>query len=68
MKTLLSQLIKNKTIKHRKRICLDQEFNKAVARQRLHQRIGIIAFMAICFFGIIAILIVAFGSIFGIAS
>lgn len=66
MKTLLSQLIKNRSIKHKKKICIDKKFNKQLKRHMMHQKIGIILFLVICLVGVITIFIITFGSIFGI--
>lgn len=67
MRTLLSKLIQNRTVKRRKRICIDQKFNKELSRHMMNQKIGIIAFLVLCLIGVIAILILGVGSIFGIA-
>ena len=66
MKTLLSQLIKNRSVKQEKRICIDKKFNKQLKRHMMHQKIGIILFLVICIVSLISIFIIAFGSIFGI--
>ena len=68
MRTLLSKLIQNRTIKHKKRICIDQEFNKKLSRHMMNQKIGIIAFLVLCLIGVIAVLAVGIGSIFGVTA
>ena len=70
MRTLISKIIKNKTpkIKKRKRYCLDQKFNKELARYRRRQKTGIILFLVTVLIGIITVLVLAIGSIFGIAA
>lgn len=70
MRTLLSQLLKNKTpnIRKRKRYCIDKKFNDEVKRYRRRQKTGIIIFIIFIIIATIAIATLAFGSIFGVAT
>jgi len=68
MRTLLSRLVKNRSVKHRKRICIDQQLNKKIRRHRLNERIGIIAFLCLCGIGVVAVLIAIFGQLLGLGA
>lgn len=70
MRTLLSRLIKNKTpnVKKRKRYCIDKKFNDEVKRYRRREKTGIIIFIILMVSVVVAIVTMAFGSIFGVAA
>ncbi len=52
--------------KNKKRYCIDEKINRQIRRDRMRTKTGILIFLSVVMTGVVLLLILVIGSIFGI--